>query len=59
MCEDNLLDVLMTGGDLNTVKPTNTDNLSSANESANSNTYYYEISSKKPSSDKSNTSDKE
>lgn len=54
MCEDNLLDVLMTGGDLNTVKSTTTDNLSSSNESANLPTYYYELSSNKPSSDNDN-----
>lgn len=48
MCDDNLLDVLKSGGDLNTVNSTSTENLSSVNESANPPTYY-EISSKNPS----------
>lgn len=56
MCEreDNLLDVLMTGGDLNTVKSTDTDNLSSTNESTKPPIYFYELSSKKPSINKDN-----
>lgn len=44
MCDDNLLEVLKSGGDLNTVNTNSTDNLSSVNESANPPTYY-EISS--------------
>lgn len=40
MCDDNLLDILKSGGDLNNVNQTTTDNLSPTNENANLATYY-------------------
>jgi hypothetical protein len=51
MCNDNLLDVLKSGGDLNDVKTTSDDNLSVVNEGVVPPTYY-EINNKKPLNDK-------
>lgn len=58
MCDDNLLDVLITGGDLNTVNSPSSDNLSSINESANPPTNY-EISSKNPANSSNKKNGKE
>ena len=55
MYDDNLLDILKSGGDLNNVNITPTENLSTVNESANPPTYY-EISSKNPQENNNNKS---
>lgn len=55
MSDDNLLDVLKSGGDLKDVNTTTLENLSTVNESANLPTYY-ENNSNKPQGNNHNKS---
>lgn len=58
MCDDNLLDILTTGGDLNDVTSTSIDGLTPLNENKNPYTYY-EISTDNSKNNKNNKNNNE